>query len=435
MTRLASLFGDGSAAIEVGFELAERRPTSRGPRPCSGPAHVVGVTAAGATVRRLAAHASAPRPRRASVRQAVLAAAVEHGLRLTALRPIVPSLDDIYRTALQRRGPPTASASGRGRPRVGGPPHDAPRPRPTRAPRPTTAEAVATAARARPAGGSSPRKEFGDHVLSVRFVVLLIVLGLAAAIPLYFAADRIRSLATAAVTPRERPARGLPRAVHARAAGHRDPARSTRSSRSSRRCSGWRSRSTPSTASAPRARCRACWPSRSTATTSSTASSPPAWRSSGWCSCRWCCSSRASGCSGSGSCPHGQEVVRLVAWVLATFLYVALWLAFGLLLSVAIRRAATSALVGFGVWLLFTIFGPLIVTLVSGVFTPGGRRDRRTRSSAAIQVQEFIQRLLPSKLYSEISTVDPPARTSPPISTPATHRPVRAGAAADPAAS
>ena len=31
-------------------------------------------------------------------------------------------------------------------------------------------------------------KEFGDHLLSARFVVLVIVLGLAAAIPLSFAA-------------------------------------------------------------------------------------------------------------------------------------------------------------------------------------------------------------------------------------------------------
>ena len=41
-------------------------------------------------------------------------------------------------------------------------------------------------------------KEFGNHLLSVRFFVLLVVLGLAAAIPLYFAADRIRALAPAA---------------------------------------------------------------------------------------------------------------------------------------------------------------------------------------------------------------------------------------------
>ena len=35
-------------------------------------------------------------------------AAVEAGLRLTALRPVVPSLDDIYRTAVER--PPVKPA-------------------------------------------------------------------------------------------------------------------------------------------------------------------------------------------------------------------------------------------------------------------------------------------------------------------------------------
>ena len=39
-------------------------------------------------------------------------------------------------------------------------------------------------------------KEFGDHLLSSRFVVLAIVLGLAAAIPLYFAAAAIRDAAS-----------------------------------------------------------------------------------------------------------------------------------------------------------------------------------------------------------------------------------------------
>ena len=101
--------------------------------------------------------------------------------------------------------------------------------------------------------------------------------------------------------------------------------------------------------------------------------------------------------------PHGQEVVRLVAWLIATFLYVSVWLAFGLLLSVAIRRAATSALIGFGVWLLLTIFGPLIVSLVSGVFNPSAAATAEEQLSS-IQIQDLIQRLLPSNLYSEIST-------------------------------
>ena len=38
-------------------------------------------------------------------------------------------------------------------------------------------------------------KELGDHLLSVRFIVLLLVLGLTAVIPLYFAAGEIRAAA------------------------------------------------------------------------------------------------------------------------------------------------------------------------------------------------------------------------------------------------
>jgi ABC-2 type transport system permease protein len=82
-----------------------------------------------------------------------------------------------------------------------------------------------------------------------------------------------------------------------------------------------------------------------------------------------------------GITPDPSEVVRLLAWLVVTMLYVALWLAFGLFLSVVIRRAATSALVGFGVWLFVAMpfVGPLLVSLL----------------------QQFLLRLLPSQLYAE----------------------------------
>jgi hypothetical protein len=44
-----------------------------------------------------------PAAAEAQVRQDVLVAAVENKLRLTTLRPIVPSLDDIYRSAVVER--------------------------------------------------------------------------------------------------------------------------------------------------------------------------------------------------------------------------------------------------------------------------------------------------------------------------------------------
>ena len=102
VARLASLFGDGSAVLEVGFELPSPADVARTETVLKGLPSVVGVTAPAprSDAWRLTVRPAADE---GNVRQAVLAAAVEHGLRLTALRPIVPSLDDIYRTALQRR--------------------------------------------------------------------------------------------------------------------------------------------------------------------------------------------------------------------------------------------------------------------------------------------------------------------------------------------
>ncbi|HYK94858.1 MAG TPA: ABC transporter permease [Candidatus Dormibacteraeota bacterium] len=103
--------------------------------------------------------------------------------------------------------------------------------------------------------------------------------------------------------------------------------------------------------------------------------------------------------------PAVSEVVRLVAWILLTILYVALWLAFGMLLSVAIRRAATSALVGLGVWFFVAVpqFGQFLVSLVGAVVAPGGTTAQDQLAAAG--TQQFLLRLLPSTLYREASVV------------------------------
>ena len=66
--------------------------------------HVTDVTAptGRSTTWHLAVRPATARSQRPD--QAILAAAVGNDLRLTSLRPVVPSLDDIYRTALHRRG-------------------------------------------------------------------------------------------------------------------------------------------------------------------------------------------------------------------------------------------------------------------------------------------------------------------------------------------
>ena len=97
-----------------------------------------------------------------------------------------------------------------------------------------------------------------------------------------------------------------------------------------------------------------------------------------------------------GIVPGDGEILRLVAWVVVTVVYIGLWLAFGMLLSVVIRRAATSALVGLGVWLFVAVpyFGPFLVSLVGAVVAPGDAG-----------VRQLLDRLLPSTLYQEVSAV------------------------------
>jgi ABC-2 type transport system permease protein len=242
-------------------------------------------------------------------------------------------------------------------------------------------------------------KEFSDHLLSVRFTVLLVILGLAAAIPLYFAADQIRSLAPQATgvpaiflalftvgspdigvlrvdvfVRLVAPLLGLAFAFDA--------------------VNGERSEGT-----LPRLLAQ------------------PIYRDdvingkfvAGMAIIGLVLVSVVTFIAGFGILrlgivPHDEEVVRLVAWVAATFLYVSMWLAFGLLLSVLIRRAATAALVGFGIWFVVAILGDVITTILTGLIQPAANATFDAAVGAA-QLQQLISRLNPSQLYYEVTRV------------------------------
>ena len=101
-----------------------------------------------------------------------------------------------------------------------------------------------------------------------------------------------------------------------------------------------------------------------------------------------------------GIVPAPDDVVRLIGWFGVTVLYVAVWLAFGLLLSVVVRRAATSALVGFGVWLFVAVplFGPLLAQFLGGFLAAGAKTDADYAGTI-----QWAQRLLPGQIYAEAS--------------------------------
>ncbi|MBA3777909.1 MAG: ABC transporter permease, partial [Chloroflexi bacterium] len=106
-----------------------------------------------------------------------------------------------------------------------------------------------------------------------------------------------------------------------------------------------------------------------------------------------------------GVVPTGSEIVRIMLWLAVSVVYVGFWLAFATLCSVVMRRAATSALVAIGVWLALTLFGALLVNLVAGTLAPtptGGTDSEILRSE---QFRETIARLSPTTLYQEATVV------------------------------
>jgi ABC-2 type transport system ATP-binding protein len=99
---LASRFGEESAHVEVGFEGLDGATT---PIIAERLRQVDGVTDVRAPMRPGDPFVvRAPIDHAAAVREAVLAAAARDGLRLSSIREVLPSLEDIYRRALRETG-------------------------------------------------------------------------------------------------------------------------------------------------------------------------------------------------------------------------------------------------------------------------------------------------------------------------------------------
>ncbi len=105
-----------------------------------------------------------------------------------------------------------------------------------------------------------------------------------------------------------------------------------------------------------------------------------------------------------GIIPSPEEFARVFAWYLATILYASFWLAFALLLSVVIRGAASAALVGFGTWLGLILFGAFLLPLAANALFPPNTSTANDYFASTTAQQLFL-RISPATLYQDIVTV------------------------------
>ena len=102
-----------------------------------------------------------------------------------------------------------------------------------------------------------------------------------------------------------------------------------------------------------------------------------------------------------GIIPGAEEFARIVVWLLSTVLYASFWLAFALLISVVVRGAASAALIGFGTWLGLTLLGSYLLPIIASTFFPSDTSSFET-FFASSSAQQLFLRLSPAQLYSDI---------------------------------
>ena len=114
-----------------------------------------------------------------------------------------------------------------------------------------------------------------------------------------------------------------------------------------------------------------------------------------------------------GVTPTEDEVLRILTWFVVAIVYVGFWLAFATLCSVVFRRAATAALATMSAWIVLVLFWNLLGPVIARIVAPLRQNQAIADQLAAATIQQNIQRLSPGQLFTEISAalLDPTVRT------------------------
>ncbi len=118
-----------------------------------------------------------------------------------------------------------------------------------------------------------------------------------------------------------------------------------------------------------------------------------------------------------GVVPGGEEVWRLVIYLITSILYIAFWLGISILFSVIFRSTATSALASLAVWIFFSFFVSLGAGAIANAIAPVSQSGSGIDVNVAMnnaQIQRTISLFSPMTLYSDATTtiLDPMRKTT-----------------------
>ena len=99
--------------------------------------------------------------------------------------------------------------------------------------------------------------------------------------------------------------------------------------------------------------------------------------------------------------PSSEEVLRLIVFALMSMVYGAFWMALAVLFSVFFNRAATSMLASIALWIFLFFFMSMIAGAIANAYAPLGSNPTPEMIIKNVEIQGAIARISPCTLYGE----------------------------------
>ena len=113
--------------------------------------------------------------------------------------------------------------------------------------------------------------------------------------------------------------------------------------------------------------------------------------------------------------PNGEELGRLLIFLLVTIAYAGIWLALAVTFSVFFRSTATAALVALGLWLFLALLWPALAQMLGEVISPSDLRFAQLGlpTPDTLMWQQGLSRISPGTLYGEavVAMLNPDAQS------------------------
>lgn len=102
--------------------------------------------------------------------------------------------------------------------------------------------------------------------------------------------------------------------------------------------------------------------------------------------------------------PGAEEVLRILAFLVLSAVYISFWLALAIIFSVVCRHGATAALAGISIWLFLSLFMSLVASGIANALYPLEGIEGFNNILSNYELTLALNRISPYYLFSEAAT-------------------------------